>query len=287
MKSITNHLNPKDFFAQIRMERQKHNGVFFLMEGSTDVRRFEKFLEISNVSVIPCWGKPNVVATIDMVQQAGSEDCLGFVDADFERILRCFAEKDGIVYSKHHDFDMDICTTKVVPRYLSEFAVKERLDSEGGCDAFVDSILESLRPLSAMRFANEKHQLNYSLKNLRLEKFFDGFKVDVDTMINAVSTERFSTEEHKRNMRSQINRYANISVDLKQFTNGHDFIAALGIALQKRIADRLPPQTWRREVEAHLRLAFDHADFYASGLAEKILSWQSTKENLTLLKMVS
>jgi len=283
MKSISNHLKPSDIAAQIRMERQKHNGIFLLMEGSTDYKRFEKFFDHDVCNIINCFGKDNAIGAVDIVQNAGFEDCLAFVDADFDRIIGNHTPDDDIIYSQFHDFDIDICSSEVINRYLSEMAEGKKVNENGGCAAVTSMLLSALRPLSAMRFANLKHKLGYSLTRVDLEVFFDGSTVNVDKMVDHVSYGRMASENHKSALRCLISRYANEDFDIWQFTNGHDFVAALGIALRDRLGNRNPPQTWRSEVEKHLRLAFDVNDFAQIGLMAKVQKWQAAR-NVGILR---
>lgn len=276
MNSITKYITPKDICAQIRMERQRHKGAFFLMEGGTDIKRYRKFIDRSKVELIPCDGKDNVISVLSIMRESGFEDCLGFVDADFNHIDGILDECVDLIYSINHDFDMDVCRTSVIDRYLEEVASEKKLAIEGGCVALLPSLLEGLKPLSAMRYANEKHKLGYCLKNIEIYNFFDGSSIDVSLMIECVSQGKFRTSEYKQELFSYINKYKIMDFDLWQFTNGHDFIAGLGIILQKRAGERTVSQTKKAEVERHVRLSFDYKDFYASGLPQKILRWEET-----------
>jgi hypothetical protein len=287
MTSIFRGITPAEIFTEIRMLRRKHKGAFFLMEGPHDFRRFAKFFNSESAAVIPCHGKGNVVGAIDLMQDIGLDDCLGFVDADFERIDGLSSANDDIILSDGHDFDIDICTSGVVPRYLEETAVAKKLDGVGGCAKLIQSLLEGLKPLSALRYANEKKGLGYKLSDINLESFFDGAVIDVGRMIEAVSGGKFSAPEHRADLAAHVGHYAGVEMDLRQFTNGHDLIAALGIALRDRVGSRHPAQTRRQEVEKHLRLAFDWADFHAIGLAAKVTAWQASRIGLQVLKQVA
>lgn len=287
MNSIARIITSRDLLAQLRLERQKHKGVFFLMEGASDIKRFEKFVDRANVSVVVCWGKPNVVDTVDMAQQNGDTDVLGFVDADFERVSGKVEENDDLIHSVAHDFDIDVCRTEAADRYLREMAVKQRLAAEGGSDAVVASLMDALRPLSAMRYANERHKLGYSLKRVDLDRFFDGAIIDRDAMVKSVSGGRLSDQQHRVALRAHVDNYAAADIPAEQFTNGHDLIAAMGIALRARLADRAVKQTCRDEVEKHLRLAFDHMDFTKCGLAERISAWQAAEARPPVLRLAA
>lgn len=283
MRSMSKHLRPADIAAQIRMERQRHKGAFILFEGATDLKRFGRFFDRERCSYVNCFGKENVIGAIDDEQNDGREDVLGFADADFDRLLRLFNDNEDIVFSQCHDFDMDVCSSEAIHRYFEEVSDRAKVDALGGCQSCVDELLRVIKPLSAMRFANQRHRLGYSLVNLRHDVFFDGHSVDVPAMIDHVSNGAFSSAACKAALGGHIDRYSGADFNLLQFTNGHDFFAALGIALRDKLGSRQNPQTWRSEVETHLRLAFDIGDFEHTGCLAKVQAWQE-RSGIQVLK---
>ena len=257
------------------MERQRHKGSFLLVEGVHDVKRIRKFLDNGKCSIINCYGKENVIETADIEQSSGLGDVLGLVDADFDRLLGGVKEYDDVIYSQYHDFEVDICSASVIGRYLHEVGDEAKVDVHGGHSGCVCHLLTALKPLSAMRFCNERHALGYSFKALNLEDFFDGHDIDVTAMVDSVSTGKFSGMSHRAALLEYIERYCSADLDLWQLTNGHDLVAALGIALRDRFGARRVPHTWRGEVEGHLRLALDRDDLAEIGLLQRIAEWEA------------
>lgn len=256
------------------MERQRHKGAFLLVEGAHDARRFKKFFDDTSCSIINCFGKDNVTGTIENEQNSANDDVIGFVDVDFDRITGTHADNDDIIHSVHHDFDLDVCLSDAIERYFIEVCDERKVVDFGGCRPCVTNILESLKPLSALRYANQRHRLGYSLKELKHDEFYDGATVDIDALINHVSDARFDTVGHRQALRGYISQYTSSDLNLLQLTNGHDFCAALGISLRSRIGRRNNPQTWGSEVEKHLRLAFDINDFRETGILRLIQNWE-------------
>jgi hypothetical protein len=287
MSSFAAHMSPAAIAAQVRMERQCHKGVFLLMEGASDAKRFSKFFDATTCSIINCYGKDNLVGAIELMQDVGHEDCIGFADADFDRILNTHVANDDIVHSQFHDFDIDICATDALNRYLCEMGDESKVARHGGHPGCVESILLGIKPLSAMRFANCKHTLGYRLTELELSDFYDGSTVDIDLMIDIVSRGAMSSSAHRAALRSHIDRYTASEFDLWQFTNGHDFIAALGIALRSRLGSRRDVHTWRSEVEKHLRLTFDVNDFRGLAISARIAEWEQGRTNLRVIRQVA
>lgn len=274
MRSIAGYIDPPTLAAQLRMERQSHKGSFLLVEGSTDAKRIDKFVDKVRCSVVICYGKSNVIETIELMQDIGLEDSVGLVDADFDRLRAKATLVEGVAVSTFHDFDLDNALTDVIDRYLMEVAEEPKLAAKGGPRPCVERLMHSIKPLSVLRYANELRKLRYSLNRLDLEDFFDGETLDVDRMIEAVSLGAFGTEEHKRVLRGHIDELMLLDLDVLQLTNGHDFLAALGIALREHIGSRKVPQTWRSEVEMHLRFGLTSEDFATTGAYAAIRDWE-------------
>lgn len=276
MQSIARYIDPPALAAQIRMERQKHKGSFLLVEGSTDAKRIDKFVDKVKCSVVNCYGKPNVVETIELMQDVGLEDSVGLVDADFDRIRAVDLTAEGIIVSTFHDFDLDYALTGVIDRYLMEVAEEAKLAAKGGPRTCVERLMHSIKPLSTLRYANELRRLRYNLKHLKLEDFFDGETLDIDRLIDVVSVGAFASEEQKMVLRGHIDELLALEIDVLQLTNGHDFLAALGIALREQIGSRKAPQTWRSEIEMHLRFGLTAEDFVTTAAYTEICDWENS-----------
>jgi hypothetical protein len=219
-----------------------------------------------------------------MLYEDGFAGALGLVDADFDRLLSKYQKHEGLIWSDTHDFDLDIARTSVLDRYLSEVADEDKISRLGGPQALFTKILELLRPLSAMRFANEKHSLGYNLQSLKIYTFFNGSVIDVAEMVQAVSQGRFSNAKDRENLTRMIERYRNTKFDLSQFTSGHDFCAALGIILREKIGSRHLMQSLRSEVEMHLRLTIDIDHLQETTVYGSITQWQQENVPYRVLK---
>jgi hypothetical protein len=284
MSSIASHVDGHILARQVRMERQNHKGSFLLLEGKTDKLRLRRFINEKDCSVVPCFGKKPLMEAIEILYEDGFAGALGLVDADFDRLLSKYQKHEGLIWSDTHDFDLDIARTSVLDRYLSEVADEEKISMLGGPQALFTKILELLRPLSAMRFANEKHSLGYNLQSLKIYTFFNGSVIDVAEMVQAVSQGRFSNAKDRENLTRMIERYRNTKFDLSQFTSGHDFCAALGIILREKIGSRHLMQSLRSEVEMHLRLTVDSDHLQETAVYGSITQWQQENVPYRVLK---
>jgi hypothetical protein len=282
MNSISREIDDRIIAAQVRMERQNHLGSFLLLEGIRDIRRFRAFVDEIECSMVNCAGRPNVVGAVTRLTQDGFLGVLGMVDADFSH-LEGQVPGENIVFSDYHDLDVDIFCSSALDRYLSEVGDPIKVARFRTTDELREALFKSLKRLSALRYANEKHQLGYSLKNLPLQDLHTGDEIDLEGLIACVSEGRFSSTRHKNALRRNILHHERLEVDLRQFTNGHDVAAALGVMLKHRLGARKPAQCFGSEVEMHLRLAFNAEDFRGTGVFEGIRAWEEVNRPYVVL----
>lgn len=284
MRSISGHIDGSSVAAEVRMERQKHKGSFLLLEGSTDARRLIQSVDGTKCSFVICFGKDNVIDATERLYDDGYPGILGMVDADFERIDGSPVPHECIVLSSVHDFDLEVALSDALKRYLDETCDREKLSRCGGHAKVPAMLMEAIKPLSVLRFANEREQLRYDLEKINHEEFFDGTVVNIAKMVDEVSRGRFGSAAAKADLIARVNKYMGRTFDFHQLTSGHDFCAALGLALRDRLGGRRPAQTWRREVELHLRLAFSLADMSGTPTYAEIRRWESDNPGYDILR---
>ncbi len=284
MRSISQYVDGPSIAAEIRMERQQHRGSFLLLEGATDIKRLARVVDEQCCSFVNCFGKETVRDATEILYDEGFPGVLGMVDADFERVLGTITEHEGLIFSEHHDFDLDVASSGCFEPYLLEVADHVKIDAIGGPRSLFTAIIDSLKPLGALRYSNVRHSLGYSLSRVDMDLFYDGKSIDIDEMIESVSWGKHDCAESKRNLRAFIDRYNSSNIDLMQLTSGHDFCEALGIALRDFAGSRRAPQTWRSEIEMHFRLAFDREHFQGTSAASAIHAWQAANLPYRLLR---
>ena len=82
------YITSDDICNQISMERTVFDGTFLLVEGVTDERLFEKFVDKEHVQIIEAHSKDNVRHAVkDMKSSRKDEKVIGIIDADLDRLL--------------------------------------------------------------------------------------------------------------------------------------------------------------------------------------------------------
>lgn len=275
MRSIKSFIDGHSVAADVRMQRQIHRGSFALVEGVTDFRRFQKVIDDRNCCIIICYSKKNVVEAIELLYDEGFAGAVGLADADFDRLLGREVMHEGLIFSAAHDFDLDMAQTRALSRYFDEVCDVSKLSSFGGANGVLKHTLEALRPLSALRYVNQRFNLRYRLDNLELGTFYDGMSINVDAMIDSASTGKFADAIYKAKLKDYVQKHAAEDYDLLQFTSGHDVCAAIGISLRSHLGQRRPAQTLRSEIEMHLRLSIHKPDLDDIGLSLRITTWEA------------
>jgi hypothetical protein len=284
MISIAAGMDEFDIVQEIRFERQVHKGSFLLLEGPEDLKRFTRFTDENLCSTVNCFGRSNLINAIKLLYEDGFAGALGLADADFDRLTGALEIHEGVIYSDSHDFDMDWACRQTLHRYLQEVGDPDKCMAAGNAPGIATMIFEAVKPLSILRYVNHHQQLRYRLSDVRHSDIVNDNAVEVDLLVEHVSHGAYSSVNKKQKLRQLITGHLGNQHNLLQLTNGHDFLALLGIALRNKLGKRLHPQTWQSEVQIHFRLAHSEEDFCRSGVFKAIVEWQNENIPYVILK---
>lgn len=274
MISITSHMDEFDIVQEIRFERKVHKGSFLLLEGGTDLKRYEQFIDEKACSTVNCHGRKNAVEAIKILYEDGFMGALGIVDADFDRVNGNIEEHEGLIFSETHDLDLDLLTPTTLRRYLVQVGDPGKCATYGSPENIIEKILVGLKPVSVAKLLNRRGAIRYKLSNLDISTCFVDFTIDIDRYIELIFQGKIVAESEKSKIRNQILSLSQKDFDLMQLTNGHDFCDALGICLRCELGERRATQTWGKEVEIHIRLLFSDQSFKQSVIYNKIITWE-------------
>jgi hypothetical protein len=264
--------------AEVRMLRQAHaNSSIIIVEGETDATIMEHFIDSTKCVVEIGFGKENVLVALDQLEDEGFSGVLAIVDADFDRILGVNYTLDSLIVTDAHDFDLTIFASSALNRYLAEHADKATFTSNfgGEIERVRTAILKASIPLAYCRLSSYRRGLRIYFKELKHEQhiYVDSLETDTNGLHQYLLT-RSACKCDLPGLRQHIMKEASASHDLLHFCNCHDVAAVLGIALRKILASRHALQTWAREIEAGLRLAFDLEAFSATKMYKLIKQWE-------------
>ncbi|MBL4596032.1 MAG: DUF4435 domain-containing protein [Robiginitomaculum sp.] len=282
LKSITEHLNAEDIFAEMRMERQAFSGAFLLLEGLTDIKRFDKFFDGPNTSVVTCWGKLKLLELFQLVEASDLKGYLAFIDADFDSLTDNKIESENIIYSEGHDFDIDTIRTSVFNRYMREVSDNKKCAAVGDDAAVMCFIANSIRPLSLLKYSKILGNIDKSISSIDWGNCYECTNFNLEKLVyRLLKKDAPSTELIKRTCDTAFSLDSE-KLDIWQITNGHDFFYALGMSLKSQFGKRRKHHIESREIEMHFRLTIDDEDFRSMRVYDSINAWVA-RENRPIL----
>ena len=126
--------------------------------------------------------------------------------------------------------------------------------------------------------------LKLYFKDMRHDQFIGiDLSTDESVLVRQIidrSTTRCTVEQLERLIAIEAKANHNIY----QVANGHDVAAVLGIALRNLLGCRQVAQTWAREIEAGLRLAFDWEALTNTDLYKCLRDWEQSNKKYKIFR---
>jgi hypothetical protein len=281
------HIDGAYVAAQIRLVRQVHKGSVLILEGETDAKVFDRFIDPSSCTVEIAFGKENALEALDLLEEEGFPGVVAVVDADFDRILGTKYHLENLCITDCHDLDLTIFSTRALDRYLSQYVDKDVLRHKFGndYDMIRDAVINASLPLACCRLTSVRRNLRLYFGTLKHEEFVDLDDLSVrDKDLTAYLISCSTTRCTVAMLDAYIAAEAANLHDRYQLANGHDVAAILGIALRKLLANRRDVHTWASEVETGLRLAFDWEALSETTLYRCLQTWEDCNKPYRILR---
>jgi hypothetical protein len=80
---VRQFINPSNLTATVRMLRSTFPGSFLFLEGESDVRLFNRFIDVPQCYAFFCYGRENLIAMVEMLDAGGFAGHVGLIDKDF------------------------------------------------------------------------------------------------------------------------------------------------------------------------------------------------------------
>lgn len=262
--------------AQIRLVRQADKRTVLVLEGDTDARVFDRFIDKEACDIEIGFGRKNVIEAVDLLEDEGFAGVIGVADADFDRLLDIEHKLENLCLTDCHDLDLTIFASPALESYVAAYADPKKVHT------FCKSDLEELRKLilaaslelSCCRLASEKYGFRLYFKDLRHDEYIDLSLIVDQNRLTTDIIQRSSTRCTVAQLKHLIVVETGAEHDLYQLANGHDVAAVLGIAFRKLLGERRTVQTWASEIEAGLRLAFDWDAAKGTALFGRLQAWE-------------
>lgn len=245
-----------------------------------DEKLFRRFVEDSEMPIIPAWGKENVLNAVEILESHdGVQGFLGIVDADFGHVDGSLPTSENIVVTDDHDVEMMIVKTKAFSAVLRELGSRAKVrnfpDRERGIR---DALMQKALIIGHLRHLSVTDDLRLRFEGLRFERFVDrnSIKMNVDKMINNVFALTRNPQLEMEDIRDRLLELVkDVTDDPYQICCGHDFIAIFGIALRKVVGSLAKQERDPQKLGVALRLAYDSEDFRQTKLYSDAKQWSA------------
>lgn len=282
------YLTPFRLANKIRMTRSLHKGSILVVEGDTDARVFNGF--INNVCmIIPAEGKNNAVNALEILENDCFQGILVVVDADFWRLEGYRPGSINVLLTDHHDLEtMILSTPEVMEKVLAEFGSTTKLKQLPG--PAIDMVADNALIIGYFRWlaSPSKDNLRLTFKGLTFENFIitgqAKLQIDIDNLIDAVKKNSPGIKFHEKSIKSKIESLKKENHDPRHVCCGHDMVQILAIGF-RFVFGKKKAGTFTAEIlEGTLRLTYQYAHFCQTALYHSIRKWEKENPAYTVLK---
>lgn len=274
--SIIKEITPQTIANEIRMNRAVLEGAFLLVEGQTDFRIFERFVNPEKCTIIDCRGNENLFGTITILEDDHFAGVIAIADKDYFDIIGYPYYRGSVVFTDENDLEMMILSSSALQHTIQEFGSENKIDAQP--DEVHVQIAEWASIVGALRLASIS-------KSWALD--FDGMTYKfVDSQSPQLCAKK--TPEHivgrtKTQTKPSVDDAIECSNGLikihtaQALSNGHDCVAVLAKALKRKYGstNAFNSDAGRINLEKTLRLAYDFDMFRGTQVFDKICKWET------------
>jgi len=280
---MKNAITPYRIANQIRLRRSAHLGTFLIVEGGSDKRVYERFVDCSKCEFSIAYGKENAVEALHLLEKDHFEGVLAIVDTDFWILEGKLRSSPNLIWTDYHDLEMMLLNSRALEKVLSERGSEEKVIKLG--ENIRTILFESGMVIGYLRWASL--QFNYSLtfEELNFSKFVNKETLSVD-VLKLIKTVKDHSQKHlltEKDIQDSLEKLKNDSHDPLYVCCGHDLISILSIGLCKLLGSCKSSEVKPDTLEIELRLAYEDSFFRSTQLYLSIREWEENNKPYQVL----
>lgn len=270
------YITSDDICNQISMERTVFKGTFLVVEGVTDERLFEKFIDKDQVKIIEAHSKDNVRNSVkDMASVRRDGRVIGIVDPDLDR-LRGRKVKPPLFFTDCRDMEMMVIRSNALQDVLDEYSDREQMEKFTETVGPVrEALISASYPLGLLMYVSQSEGLNLSFKDLDFERFINPrtLTLNAGSMVDTVIFNSKNCRMGRKALLARLDREAQDLEDPWDAARGHDTVDILLIAFKKNFGSFNSRGLNEGELGGALRLAFSDQCFVETDLYRSTSEW--------------
>ncbi len=149
------------------MARSLDSRAVLIVEGATDARFFERFVDHERCYVLAAHDRQRAVAVLRLLNSVPLCGVLAIVDADFGRITGTLETDANIMFCDGHDLEIMLIRPQALERVVSEHASETKLtaflDRHGQSTILAAILANACLPIGALLLVSLRQNLGLKL----------------------------------------------------------------------------------------------------------------------------
>jgi len=272
----------------IRLRRSTFSGTFLLVEGSSDKKFYERFINDTACELVALPGKPSsklrVIGVLEILEKSSFQGVLAIVDADFDRLQSSSYNSLNLLRTDSHDLETMLIQSPAFNKVINEFGSKDKIIRFKR--DIRKTLLVTAMPVGYLLWISNCDELNLTFSSLKYSDFVDKETLQIDelTLIEEVVNKSQPLSLKKEDLQKRLMTQKNNSHDPWQVCCGHHLVKILSLGLQKAIGSKDLADVEPNRLECNLRLAYEEVYFRQTQLYSEICVWESNNQPFKVLK---
>jgi Protein of unknown function (DUF4435) len=282
--SIVDEIDGSTIAGEIAALQADSRKAILVVEGSSDERFFNSFIDHAACSIVISAGWENAIDGLMIVRNTGRVGVLVVLDLDYRAVLGTVQADPDIIFTAEHDIEIAMLTSVALDKVLHELGQPNKIQNFRSSGNDVRELVYSLaRPIGALRLYAQENALSLDFDSYDYRHFAIDMTVDVAELIRVIFAR--SKVALLRIQTVQTSIQAKIaSVPDHHLCCGHDACVAFGRSLQAKLGSQNAKSISGELIERSLRLAYGAAEFLNTHLYYEIKAWEGRNHPYRVLR---
>lgn len=281
------HLQGVSIANRIRLTRDAPAGAILLVEGEDDKKLFQHLIDQAACRIQIAYGKPNLLAALEILQRDGFQGLLAIADADFDWLDDRVPHSPNLLWTDTHDIETMLLRSPAFERVLTELGDDVKLSASRAThgEDLRARLLACGVPIGCLRWLSARDQMGLLFEELPVEKILVRGVLEVDrrALIAVLQDRSRQGVLVAEDIWSRASALEDLAPSPWLLCCGHDLVRLLSHALCRRFGSNKESDVTPARLEKDLRLAYDRADFERTALCVAILQWEEEHPPFAIL----
>jgi len=279
--------------TSIRLHRQGDPRAVLIVEGSTDSRVFEDFMNPMKCRVVFSSSREKAVQILDELEKENFEGVIAIIDKESDNLVKFRWEKSNLIYTDSHDTETMILTSDAFKKFLNEFGLLNK-----GKQEKIEELVERTRELLINASICIGYLRWYSVpqgQNLQLKCNSIDFEIIVNKKNHTIQFNDVIKEVGKISLGCKVKDFSKIKTEIEthitkhtfdpwDVCSGHDMVAILTILLKNGLGNKRCDGISRDCIGGALRLSYNYSHFQRTRVFHLMKEYERNNPPYCLLK---